>query len=223
MEFKRAKISEVKVDGDGRTIVGYAAAFGNVDRVKDVIEPGAFAKTISENRRIKVGYNHFHMIGRPMDMVEDEKGLLTESRISDTPTGNEVLQLVKDGVVDAMSIAYEVVKAEDDNDGVRRLKELRLYEYGPVDFPANENALIGGVKQFAYDLEHGQSLTPAALQEVKTSLGKLMRAIETLSEPEESTQSTEPTTVTQLKLVPPDWLNEIAESMKTRQEAYHVR
>lgn len=218
MEFKRTKIADVKAEG--RTIVGYAAAFGNIDRVKDVIEPGAFAKTIREGKP-KVGYNHMYMIGKPLSMEEDGKGLLTESYISDTPRGNEVLQLVKDGVIDAMSIAYEVIKSEDDYDKeIRHLKELKLYEYGPVDFPVNENAVINGVKQFAYDLEHGQSLTPDAIQTVKVSLKNLLRALEA-TEPDESTQTAEPTNVTQLKLVPPEWMNEIAESMRTRQEKYY--
>ena len=213
MEYKRATLSDVQTEG--RTIVGYAAAFGNIDRVKDIIEPGAFRKTIQEGKP-KVGYNHMHMIGKPLSMTEDSKGLLTESYISDTPRGNEVLQLVKDGVIDAMSIAYEVIKSEDEYDkGIRHLKELKLYEYGPVDFPANESAVINGVKQFAYDLEHGQSLTPDGIERVKTSLKNLLQAIEA-AEPSTDTQQSEPSIDTQIKLVPPQWIEELAESMKTR-------
>lgn len=214
MEFKRTKISEVKAEG--RTIVGYAAAFGNVDRVRDVIEPGAFKRTINANRA-KVGYNHFHMIGKPMKMEEDSRGLLTESYISDTPKGNEVLQLVQDGVVDAMSIAYETVEAEEDDRGVRHLKELKLYEYGPVDFPANENAVINGVKQFAYDIEHGKSLTPEMMREITGSLSTILDLLEK-SGPSSDTQAPESSIDTRITLAPPEWVNEIAESMKSRQQ-----
>ena len=40
-------------------VEGYAAVFGNVDDGNDLIDPGAFAKTITENGgRIKMGWHH---------------------------------------------------------------------------------------------------------------------------------------------------------------------
>jgi HK97 family phage prohead protease len=128
MEIKNLKQDDFAVEG--RTIVGYAAAFGNRDRVGDIIEQGAFKKTISE-RQPKVFYNHSYPIGLPLAMREDSKGLYTESKISATPRGDEILELVKDGVISEMSIAYEVVKFDvDRTKDTRMLKELKLYEFG---------------------------------------------------------------------------------------------
>ena len=40
-------------------VEGYAAVFGNVDDGNDLIDPGAFTKTIGENgARIKMGWQH---------------------------------------------------------------------------------------------------------------------------------------------------------------------
>ena len=124
-EYKNIKIDRDGVEG--RTLIGYAAEFGNRDKVGDTIEPGAFKKTISEGgAKIKVFYNHYKPLGVPIAMREDSKGLYTESKISKTQQGDEVLELIKDGVITEMSIAYETLQSEPDRPSGRRLKELRL-------------------------------------------------------------------------------------------------
>jgi HK97 family phage prohead protease len=149
MEFKKFSLDSENVDIEERKIFGYAATFGNKDLVGDVIVPGAFKKTLEEaGPRVKVFYNHTQPIGRPLKMEEDEKGLYVEARISKTAKGDEILELIKDGAISEMSIAYEVIQDEKKADG-RYLKEIKLFEFGPVDFPANPEAVISGVKALA--------------------------------------------------------------------------
>lgn len=146
MKYK-AITMETKVNHEKRLIEGYASTFGNKDRVDDIVQPGAFKKTISERfddgrkKDIKVLWQHFHPIGLPIHMEEDEKGLYTVSKIANTPQGDEALALAAEGVIDKMSIGYDIIKSEPKGK-VNLLHELKLYEYSLVTFPANEEASI---------------------------------------------------------------------------------
>lgn len=151
---RKAFATEFKVDHGQRRIEGYASTFGNRDLVNDVVVSGAYKNTLQARAgRIKVLREHRDPIGKPVHIEEDGKGLFTVSQISDTPLGNETLTLIADGVIDSMSIGYETVKAEygmhQDGGKARFLRELKLREYSPVTFPANEAALITGMKSLA--------------------------------------------------------------------------
>jgi HK97 family phage prohead protease len=147
---RKAFATEFKVSGDGSTVEGYASTFGNVDAVGDIVMPGAYKRTLNNNMtRIKVLRDHEQPIGRPIEAMEDSKGLYTRSHISDTQLGNETLTLLRDGVLDRMSIGYEpVAKDFGQHEGkqVRFLKEIKLYEWSIVTFPANDAAAVTGVK-----------------------------------------------------------------------------
>jgi HK97 family phage prohead protease len=195
IEVKNIRATELK--SEGRTIIGYAAAFGNIDSYGDIIERGAFDKTIQEGRdRIKTFYNHMTPIGKPSAMREDDKGLYTESVVSRTAKGDEILELVRDGVITEMSIGYQTIKYDNDDKGFRHLKELKLYEFGPVDFAANEKAVISGVKSLADMLRQGKNGTMdiASINDAISTLQGLVGA----AEPSGDTQpDTEPSDDTQ--------------------------
>lgn len=146
----------LKADMDSRVIRGYASTYDK-DTIGDIVVPGAFEKTISERgprqaaggtrSKIKVGYNHGEIIGLPLLMKEDAKGLYTESRIDPTECGNDVLIKVESGTVDSMSFAYDIIQwSYNEEKNELYLEELKLWEYGPVDFPCNEAADLLGMK-----------------------------------------------------------------------------
>jgi hypothetical protein len=96
---RKAVPAEYKTDLAKREVTGYAAIFGNVDLGGDRIVKGAFTKTLADDmpaNRIKVRRNHESAIGMPIHMEQDSKGLLTVSRISQTPLGDETLTLIED-------------------------------------------------------------------------------------------------------------------------------
>lgn len=148
VEFKDIPF-ECKADPKAREFEGYASTFGNVDRGRDVVMPGAFAETIEKDfkaGRIKVMWMHSEPLGVPLAMQEDSKGLFVRGRVSQTSLGKDAMTLMEDGVVDRMSIGYQVEKEEERDDGVRELQQLKLMEFSPVLFPMNEQADISGVK-----------------------------------------------------------------------------
>jgi uncharacterized protein len=161
--------AQLKADFSQRTIEGYASVFGNVDLTGDVVVSGAFKKTLADRlprKLVKVYYDHYVPIGMPVRAEEDGTGLFTVSKVSAVPEGDKVLQFVADGLCAHMSFAYDVVRREyiEPTDAlstpIRRLLELKLYEFGPVHFPANEQAEILSVKELSEALRAARAAVP---------------------------------------------------------------
>ena len=130
----------------------------NVDDGGDIIEPGAFSRTIKENfDRIKILSQHNDCdlpIGKPIELREDDKGLFVRGKISDTQKGRDVQTLLKDGVLNELSIGYDAITFDFDSDkGVRHLKEVRLWEISIVTWAMNDQATIDEVKSLAESLK----------------------------------------------------------------------
>ncbi|WP_051412186.1 HK97 family phage prohead protease [Halonatronum saccharophilum] len=150
MQYKTKRVPFELKDFDQETgiFTGYAAVFGNVDAGGDLIQAGAFSKTLKDEKdRIKICWQHdpYSPIGKPIEMSEDKKGLFVKGQISDTSLGKDVKILMKDGVINELSIGYDTVQKEW-KDGVRHLKEVKLYEFSPVTWAMNDEALITSVK-----------------------------------------------------------------------------
>ena len=104
---------------------------------------------------------------------------MTESKVSSTARGDEILELVKDEVITEMSIGYESIEYEiNEKDGIRTLKELKLYEYGPVDFAMNEQATISGVKSLTERLSANKPVNRDNLVALQRDLKGLLEAID---------------------------------------------
>lgn len=161
MDYKRIPFQIKAVSAGNREVEGYAATWQE-DQGGDTIVRGAFAKTLAERSdRVKVLWQHWHPIGRPLEMVEDEKGLFVKYRISKTAQGDEALTLIEDRVIDTMSIGYEAVRFERSSEmpDKRKLLEVKLFEFSPVTFAMNEGAVITGVKSLREQLRYKRSLT----------------------------------------------------------------
>src|SRR5688572_12677511 len=125
------------LSGD-HTFSGIANAAGNVDRQNDRTMPGAFTRTLRKGKRRKLlnQHNPAEPIGY-VDLAEDLKGNLrvTEGRlIPGVQKAEEAYLLLKAGVLDAMSIGYEVLADRLTRDGVRELLDVELWEVSLVTF-----------------------------------------------------------------------------------------
>ncbi len=133
---------------------GYASVFNVVDQQQDIILPGAFAKTLRERGgNVKLLWQH--QFGEPVGIInklfEDARGLYVEGRLLLTlQKAREAFELMKADVVRGLSIGYTPVKFTHDPDrGVRRIAEVDLWEISIVTFPANRDAGVTVVKQYA--------------------------------------------------------------------------
>lgn len=158
---QKAFAFEIKQLTDKGTFEGYASTFGNVDLQDDVIEPGAFKKTISERDSWPLLWHHdpWEPVGLLTDAVEDTHGLAVKGELNlEVQRAREAYALLKQGALGAMSIGYKTV-LQSFTGQVRRLLEVKLREVSLVTFPANELALVTGVK-------HGM-LTASEMRELE--------------------------------------------------------
>jgi len=146
------------------SFTGYGAVFGNMDSYGDVIQPGAFAKSLADFKEKgkwpKMLSQHGGMMLTAQDMTpigvwkslsEDGHGLRVEGKLADTPRGIEIYTLMKmkPAAIDELSIGYMPIKwtsRKKPEDPRRTLEEIKLIEVSPVTFAANDRAAIDGVK-----------------------------------------------------------------------------
>lgn len=142
---------------------GYTAVFdswseplGFFEDFREKIAPGAFAKTIKESD-IRALFNHepSNIFGRSkgvaggtLRMAEDSTGLEFEvDELPDSTVGRDLAALVEREDVDGCSFGFRTVKDEwnydlDDEakdlglEAERTLIEVRLFDVGPVVYPA---------------------------------------------------------------------------------------
>lgn len=168
-EFKtfNLEVKEVEEKGNTGILRGYASTFGNVDLGLDVVDKGAFKKTLKESKGrfpILADHDWAKHIGFNVEAEEDEKGLLVEGEINlEVAAGKEKFSLAKQALKlkakMGLSIGYMTIKAEPDskNPSIRRLKELKLYEWSPTAFPMNVEAMVTGAKSLS-DIDKAQFL-----------------------------------------------------------------
>lgn len=137
----------------------------------EVIARGAFRKTLRERTPV-LQFDHGRdartgsvPIGAIQDIREDDTGLFVSARLFDNPVVEPIRQAIEGGAIDGMSFRFEVlrdewrdaddkiVKREDLADRLwsntdpaaltRTIKEVKLFEAGPVVFPAYEATSVG--------------------------------------------------------------------------------
>jgi len=162
---------EVRAAEDGKMpkLTGYMMRFDEPTEINSIFEgrfiervaPGAAKKTLKENRDgMRVLFNHGHdpSIGeKPLakpDFVEDDKGVrYDEPELFDTTYNRDLVPGLEEGQYGS-SFKFRVVKesfdeepdpSDDNPEGLpeRTIEELKLYEGGPVVFPAYAGASAG--------------------------------------------------------------------------------
>jgi len=133
---------------------GYASTFGNMDNGGDVVERGAFGKTLEKLpiARVKMLFQHDpnQIIGKWLEAKEDRRGLWVKGKLNlAVQRAKEILALLQDGAIDGMSIGFRTVKAsrEDKLGAPRKLLEVDLWEISLVTFPMNDRSLVANVKE----------------------------------------------------------------------------
>jgi HK97 family phage prohead protease len=163
------------------TLHGYAARFneetvinGWEGHFRERIAPGAFRKTLEDRGgKVKVLFNHGFdpsigdkPLGKPSVQREDDTGLYVEVPLDDTSYNKDLVASLRSGALDGMSFRFSVLRDDEEDDGddlpLRTLKEVRLYEYGPVTFPAYEATTAGVRARDAYKAYRQAFISDAA-------------------------------------------------------------
>jgi HK97 family phage prohead protease len=135
---------------DAGEFSGYASTYGNTDSTGDVIISGAFTRTLQSGKERPLLYQHRDPIGL-VTLTDTPEGLVAKGKLSlDVQLAKDAYALLRDGVIKAMSIGFETIKA-DYKGSVRYLSEIKLWEVSLVTFPANELATVTSVKSYNPD------------------------------------------------------------------------
>jgi HK97 family phage prohead protease len=121
---------------------GYAALFGRRDAGRDVICPGAFARTLAERQApLPLCWQHRpeQRIGWVERAAEDARGLRVIARL-DRPGGVAALALVR-GAVSGLSFGYRARGFRRDRAG-RELTDIDLIEVSLVTHPMQHGARV---------------------------------------------------------------------------------
>ncbi|BCB04748.1 HK97 family phage prohead protease [Bacillus sp. KH172YL63] len=145
-------------DGTGSesvVISGYAAVFNSKTSIGDffeeVIAPGAFARTISENGDIRALFNHNwdHVLGRTrngtLKVEEDNRGLKFEVELPNTSLARDLAESMRRGDINQCSFGFWATGETWDysvEPAVRTLNEVELYEISVVSIPAYEDTEV---------------------------------------------------------------------------------
>lgn len=151
--YKHLEIKEVGEDG---TFTGIASVYGVEDLGGDVIEKGAFKKTISENPTVPILWQHdrSEVIGQGTVKEWQGKILLNGTLDLDDPIAVKAYKKLKNGLIKGLSIGFQTIKAvweevEEESKStrfVRHITELKLFECSVVTFPMLPDAQVTRVK-----------------------------------------------------------------------------
>lgn len=213
-----AKAEPSSGDAPAGQFTALVSAFGNEDSQGDIVERGAFTKTLSEweakGRPIPIVWSHqFHdpdaFLGEYTAAEETEAGLqLTGQLDLDHPKAARVHKLMRQGVIVEFSISglvreYELIEKDDDGEDSwwllppMRIKDLDLWEAGPCFKGANADTELLSVKTAAGVplRKEGRVLAQKhvdALKEAHAKIGEIIAAAEPVQEPEQVQQAAAP-------------------------------
>ena len=170
-------------DGQGR-VEGYVSVYGNKDLNGDIVEPGAFSKTIQETGGEVVMLAH-HDRTRPIGIarVDDRpKGLFLTGQIEvDLPDGELAHRQASKGLLRGLSIGDRTVKESwDEAQKAFRLHKIKLFEASLVAIPANPLTLIESVKgeyellaRATEEIKAGRTLSAATRKRLEAAIEEI--------------------------------------------------
>lgn len=161
MENKVVRYARVELradDKEKREVKGLAAVFNQVADMgwfDEKIDEHAFDKCDMSDVVLNFNHNDSALLAgtrnKSLKLKVTNDGLEQESSIIDTTTGDDVLKLVRSGLIDKMSFAFEIDRDggqewlinEGDEKEHRTIKKIKkLYDVSLVTFPAYEGTSV---------------------------------------------------------------------------------
>ena len=156
VETKRLDFEfEAKALHENGEFEGHASIFGVEDMGHDIIVRGAFKRSLAEWKakdRVPAllwHHNTREPIGVWLEMKEDRRGLFVRGHllVEDIGQARAAYALIKAGGLSGLSIGFTTVQSEiNEKTGVRKIKDVELWEVSLVTFPMLDNARVEDVK-----------------------------------------------------------------------------
>ena len=145
MELEVREFS-ASADIEERTVTGLAVPYGESASIGGAYQERFQAGAIDSVDDVKLFYGHEEPIGKVVEGRDTESGFEIKAKISDTPRGNEVLTLLRDGVLNKFSVGFLPLEQEQEGSTITRTK-VSLKEVSVVPFPAFAGANITEVRE----------------------------------------------------------------------------
>ena len=145
-----------RVDQAERVIVGVVAPYDEVSYLTphaegERIMRGAFTRSISHRRQkgIPLLKNHdtATVMGYSTAFDDGSDGLVGTFKVNAGDIGDQFLDEVRDGYMNAMSVGFRPVKSDRGDAGVREVREAQLVEVSMVGVPAYAGAKMLAVRR----------------------------------------------------------------------------
>lgn len=155
------EVRAAQVGGDGRTLLLACVPYDVPTRVDDgsgtyreVFRHGAFRDAVKSPNRVELRYAH-QQDGLPYGFAaaleETESALVGTFRVADSTLGEQALALVREKMLNGVSIGFvpgaDRETTDDDGPLVERLRVKRLLEVSLTANPAYEDAQVLAVRQ----------------------------------------------------------------------------
>lgn len=137
---------DVRADLEERTITGLAVPYGQDANIGGAYNERFVPGAITDVTDVKLFYGHEEPIGKVLSGRETDEGYEITAKVSDTARGNEVMTLMRDGVLNKFSVGFVPLESERDGSTVTRTK-VSLKEVSVVPFPAFAGANITEVRE----------------------------------------------------------------------------
>lgn len=163
-------------------ITGYAAVFNSKTSIggwfDEIIEPGAFARSLSENGDVRALFNHNwdNVLGRTksgtLQLEEDNRGLKFEIELPNTSVGRDLAESMSRGDINQCSFGFWITEETWDysvEPALRTIHEVELYEISVVSIPAYDDteASLVRSKEIGKEVEQRMKI----LKQIKGVLG----------------------------------------------------
>ena len=153
LQQKTSKFTVKDFDDTTRIVKGYASVFSNRDSDKDIIQKGAFKRSIKAlgpdgADRIKLLAQHKldRPIGKMVVLNEDSNGLYMEAKFGTHRDGEDYYKMAKEGIINEFSVGFETIQKEANDAGGNNISEIKLWEVSMVTIAANDEAVVTDVK-----------------------------------------------------------------------------
>ena len=212
LQQKTSKFTVKDFDDTTRIVKGYASVFNNEDSDKDVIQKGAFKRSIKAlgpdgADRIKLLAQHKldRPIGKMVVLKEDSNGLYMEAKFGTHRDGDDYYKMAKEGIINEFSVGFQAVQKEANDNGGNNISEIKLWEVSMVTIAANDEAVVTDVKsnsfstlvkqvededlKFKLEKEHLREITKSTETSIQPAVDDSVFVKEIAPDPEVETKS----------------------------------
>ncbi len=148
-EYRQCAEIELRAEGDGLTLSGYAAVFNSMSEdlggFREIIRPGAFRDTIAGGADVRLLINHDGMplartASGTLQLAEDSRGLRISAKLDATdPDVQRLAPKIRRGDMNQMSFGFVTRKdawRQEGDQQIRELHQVDLFDVSPVTYPA---------------------------------------------------------------------------------------